>query len=90
MKKTFAILGAAAALTLGGTAVSATPAAPIISKAQAVTRDNCGMHMDGRYWCYQHNCTFWDVWWWGCNDGWVISNTWYAGNLETLKKQAIS
>jgi hypothetical protein len=77
-KKQVAILGAAAALALSGSAISATPFAFDTQKAEAVTYSKCYTAMNGERWCYQSGCNFYEYWVHGCRDGWVRTNTWYA------------
>lgn len=67
-------VAAALALALGGTAVAAVAVAPA---AQASTYTNCYVAMDGKYYCYRY-CTFYEYANWGCRNGWVYWNTWYA------------
>ena len=78
LKKAIGILGVASALALGGTAFSATPAAPVVEKAHASYYNSCYLAMDGSRWCWRTGCTFFETIAYGCRDGWVRTNTWYA------------
>lgn len=78
LTKSIGILGAAAALALGSTALSATPVSLTTSKAEAATLTKCFTAMNGERWCYQSNCNWWEYTFNGCRDGWVRTNTWYA------------
>lgn len=78
-KKTLSALGLASALALGGTALSATPAAPVIEKAQAASYTSCYLSMDGRTWCYRYGLTWFERYVLGYRDGWVpMTPYWYA------------
>lgn len=78
MKNVFANLGFAAALALSGLALSATPAAPVIQKAEAASYTNCYLAMDGARYCYKSSCTFFErLATTGCNS-WVRMGNWYA------------
>ncbi|QGZ17256.1 hypothetical protein SEA_GIANTSBANE_52 [Arthrobacter phage Giantsbane] len=71
MKKMLAILGMSATLALGATAVSVTPAAPVVSKAEAaVAIYGCYWKYDGTYWCYRTGCSLTDRLYYGCYNGW--------------------
>lgn len=78
IRKALGMFGAAAALTLAGTALSATPVSLATPKAQAATYSKCFTAMNGEHWCYQSGCNFYEYWAKGCRDRWVRTNTWYA------------
>ncbi|UVK62823.1 membrane protein [Arthrobacter phage Uzumaki] len=75
MKKLLALLGIAALLALGGTALSATPAAPVTHKAQAASYTSCYWAMNGGYYCYRYGCTYFEKVALGCFNGYVRMNT---------------
>lgn len=74
MKKALGILGLSFALALGGTAISATPAAPVQKAEAAVNIYGCYWRMDGTYWCYRTGCTLYDLVKYNCYNGWFRVN----------------
>lgn len=78
-KKFIATVMVAVGVTLGGLAFSATPAAPVIQKAQAASYVSCYKSMFGDTWCWRYNCTWFEQYALGCYTGWVRTNsTWWA------------
>ncbi|WNN94505.1 hypothetical protein SEA_LEWANDO_1 [Arthrobacter phage Lewando] len=80
MKKVLAVLGMSAALALGATAISATPAAPVTQKAEAaVAIYGCQWRFDGTYWCYRTGCSLTDRILYYCYNGWFkVNRPWQA------------
>jgi hypothetical protein len=79
MKKALATLGVAAALALGGTALSGTPVAPVQKAEAVVTFTGCYRALNGTYWCHRNGCTYMDWRLYGCYNGLVkVNRPWYA------------
>jgi len=75
MKKLLAILGSSALLAFGATAVSGTPVAPVVQKAEAASYTSCYWAMNGGYYCYRYGCTYFERVALGCYEGYVRMNT---------------
>jgi len=79
MKKAFLALVASVALAIGCTFLSATPVAPVTSKAKAYSTTSCYRAIDGSIWCWKYGCSWFETVALGCHDGWFrASTTWYA------------